>query len=76
MQKMIQIRNVPEKVHRTLKARAAMEGVSLSDYVLRQIEEIAERPTLKEMMERIASRPPVKLKVPPAKVIREMRDSR
>jgi antitoxin FitA len=44
MSKMIQLRNVPDSLHRTLKARAAMVGMSLSDYLLREIKEIAERP--------------------------------
>jgi hypothetical protein len=43
---MIQLRNVPDALHRTLKARAAMTGMSLSDYLLAEIREIAERPTL------------------------------
>ena len=42
----IQIRNVPEDVHRTLKARAAREGMSLSEYLLRDVVELASRPTL------------------------------
>ena len=46
MSKMIQLRNVPDRLHRTLKARAAMAGKSLSDYLLAEIKEIAERPTL------------------------------
>jgi plasmid stability protein len=43
---MIQLRNVPDTLHRSLKARAAMAGMSLSDYLLAEIKEIAERPTL------------------------------
>ena len=76
MSKMIQIRNVPDAVHRTLKARAAMAGMSLSDYLLREIREIAEHPTLEEMQERLRQREPVTLPVSAARVIREMRDSR
>ena len=59
MSVMIQIRNVPDDIHRTLKARAAKAGMSLSDYLLAQIRETAERPTLEEMFERIKRWPPV-----------------
>lgn len=57
--KMIQIRNVPENVHRTLKARAAREGMSLSDYLLREVTKVAERPTFEEWYERIRERGPL-----------------
>ena len=53
MSKMIQIRNVPEGLHRKLKSRAALEGVSLSDYLLNEIAGIAEKPTLAELTRRI-----------------------
>jgi plasmid stability protein len=76
MPKMIQVRNVPDSLHRKLKMRAASEGLSLSDYVLREMEHVAERPTMKELAERIASLPPVKYKRSPAEIIREERDSR
>jgi plasmid stability protein len=46
MSKMMQLRHVPDELHRKLKARAATEGLSLSDYFLQQIERLAERPTL------------------------------
>ena len=52
MSKMIQLRNVPDALHRSLKARAAMAGMSLSDYLLSEIKEIAERPTLAELRDR------------------------
>ena len=55
MPTMIQIRHVPDPLHRKLKARAAQEGKSLSDYLLREIKRIAERPTLEELMERLAA---------------------
>ena len=57
MTTMIQIRNVAGRLHRELKARAAREGMSLSDYLLREIREVAERPTLAEMRARLHSRP-------------------
>ena len=49
---MIQIRNVPDTLHRRLKSRAALAGMSLSDYLLHQIREVAERPTIEEMRSR------------------------
>ncbi len=76
MPKMIQVRNVPDSVHRKLKSRAALEGISLSDYALREMKHVAERPTMQELAKRIASRTPVKYKSSPAEIIREERDSR
>jgi len=76
MSTMIQIRHVPDPLHRKLKARAALEGKSLSDYLLREIRRVAERPTTEEIMERLARLPRVSPRVPPAQVIREERDGR
>jgi plasmid stability protein len=73
MATMVQIRNMPDDLHRKLKARAAMEGLSLSDYLLREVRNVAERPTLQEMMERLSKRAPVRLRPSPATVIRAMR---
>jgi plasmid stability protein len=56
MSKMIQIRNVPDDVHRTLKVRAAAEGLSLSDYVKRDLEELAVQATLEEVGARARAR--------------------
>ena len=56
---MVQIRNVPDAVHRELKARAALEGLSLSEYVLREMKRTLERPTRDELLRRIARRAPV-----------------
>jgi antitoxin FitA len=53
---LIQIRNVPEDVHRTLKSRAAAEGTSLSEYVLREVTRAARSPTPEELDARIRSR--------------------
>ena len=75
MSKMVQIRNVPDPLHRKLKVRAAMAGQSLSDYLLAAIGRIAALPTREEMLERIHSRSRVKLKVPAADVIRRERES-
>ncbi len=81
MSKMIQLRNVPDALHRSLKARAAMAGMSLSDYLLAEIREVAERPTaerptLGELRERLERRERVNLPRPAAAVIREERDAR
>ena len=76
MSVMIQIRNVPETLHRTLKARAALAGKSLSDYLLAEIKEFGERPTLEEMRARLAGRERLNLTPSAAEVIRADRDSR
>jgi antitoxin FitA len=76
MSKMIQLRNVPDALHRSLKARAAMEGLSLSDYLLGEIKEIAERPTLAELRERLHQRQRVSAQLDTARLVREERDSR
>ena len=57
---MIQIRNVPEDVHRRLKARAAMEGVSLSELALAELRRSLDRPTRRELLDLVASREPVR----------------
>ena len=72
---MVQIRNVPEVLHRKLKVRAAASGQTLSDYLLSEIERLAARPTREEMLVRIHSRSRVTLKTPAAAVIRQERDS-
>jgi plasmid stability protein len=76
MPKMIQIRNVPDELHRRLKSQAALESLSLSDYLLREIRQTAERPTLREMAERLAARPMVKVRVSPAEILRQERNRR
>jgi plasmid stability protein len=76
MSKMIQVRNVPDSLHRSLKARAALAGMSLSDYLLAEIKEIAERPTLAEFRERLHKRKPVSVQLDTARLVREERDAR
>jgi plasmid stability protein len=76
MNKMIQIRNVPESVHKKLKARAAMEGMSLSDFLLSEIIRFAERPTITELRERLRKRSRTFPNTPPADIVREHRDFR
>ncbi|MGC2637344.1 MAG: hypothetical protein WA294_09210 [Acidobacteriaceae bacterium] len=76
MTKMIQVRNVPDALHRTLKARAATAGASLSDYLLGELREIAERPTLAEFRERLHTRKPVAATFNTADLLREERAAR
>jgi plasmid stability protein len=73
---MVQIRNVPEEFHRRLKARAALEGMSMSDYILREVGKALERPTRAEVLERLRNRPVRRLKRNAADVIRAERDAR
>jgi plasmid stability protein len=75
MSKMVQIRNVPETLHRKLKIRAAASGQTLSDYLLAEMERLTARPTREEMLARLHGRSRVKLKTRAAVVIREERDS-
>jgi plasmid stability protein len=74
MTTMIQIRNVPDALHRRLKSRAALEGMSLSDYLLSEIRHVAERPTLGELRARLASRQGTTLPVTPVQAVRAERD--
>ncbi len=74
MAKMIQLRHVPDELHRKLKARAAMEGLSLSAYLLQEVERLAERPTLNDLRRRLAQRESVTPRIPPAKAIRAERE--
>ena len=72
----LQGRNVPDEVHRTLKVRAAQQGRSLSDYLLDELQRIAEQPTMEEVLARIASREPAELPESAADMIRAERDAR
>ncbi|MGH3029631.1 MAG: FitA-like ribbon-helix-helix domain-containing protein [Gaiellaceae bacterium] len=72
----VQIRNVPDDVHRTLKARAAESGMSLSDYLLVMLRRSAAVPTTEELVERVRSRKLYDLGVEPADLIREDRERR
>jgi plasmid stability protein len=76
MSKMIQLRHVPDDLHRKLKSRAAIAGLSLSDYLLQEVQRIAERPTAAELRSRLTHRTPVTTKVPPAKAVRAEREGR
>jgi len=76
MGKMIQIRNVPEALHRKLKARAAQAGMSLSNYLLREMRKVAERPTMEELLERLKRRTPAHVTESPAEILRAERERR
>ena len=73
---MVQIRNVEAEFHRRLKARAAMEGMSMSDYVLREVGKALDRPTRREVLDRLRSGPVRRLKRSPASLLRAERDAR
>jgi plasmid stability protein len=76
MSKMIQVRDVPESVHGTLKSRAAREGMSLSDFIKRELERVAERPSMQEWLEHAQQAKPIPAKRTAAQAIRELRDER
>jgi plasmid stability protein len=73
MSKMIQLRNVPDSLHRRLKARAAIAGMSLSDYLLSEIREIADKPTLAEMRQILHQREPISVPIDTAGLVRQER---
>ena len=75
MAKMVQIRNVPDTLHRKLKVRAADSGQTLSDYLLAELERLAARPTRDEMLARLHGRRRVTLRTPAAAIIRQERES-
>jgi len=74
--KMIQLRNVPDALHRQLKARAALTGLSLSEFLVREVRKIAEQPTAEEMLERLRQREHYGGKVSPTQALRAERDAR
>ena len=76
MSSMIQIRNVPDTLHRTLKSRAALAGMSLSEYLLRELHTVAERPTVDDLRARLRERASTTLSVAPAEAVRAERDRR
>ncbi len=76
MHRMIQLRNVPDTLHRKLKARTALAGVSLSDYLLSEIKKTVEYPTREELLELLHQRKAVKLSESPADAVRAERYSR
>lgn len=69
----IQIRNVPEQLHRDLKARAEDEGLSLSDYLLAELRVIAQRPSMRAWLDEVSSYEPTELTMTSAQAIAEER---
>jgi antitoxin FitA len=76
MSTMIQIRNVPDTLHRRLKSRAALAGMSLSDYLLNEVRKVAEQPTIEEMRARLKSLPEITTSITSAEAVRAERDRR
>ena len=74
MGKMITLRGVPESVYRILKSRAASEGMSLPDFIKRELKRVAERPTMQEWLERTQQVKPICGKASVAKLVRALRD--
>jgi antitoxin FitA len=76
MPKMIQLRNVPDALHRKVKMRAAAAGMSLSDYLIAEVRRSADAPTLEEFRDRLVRRAPLDVRPSPAEAVRAERDSR
>jgi antitoxin FitA len=76
MSKMIQVRDVPEQVHHVLKARAAREGMSLSDFIKLELEHSVVRPTMREWLKNTRHAKPVRGKSSAAQIVRQLRDAR
>jgi plasmid stability protein len=76
MSTMIQIRNVPDVLHRKLKSRAALAGMSLSDYLLDHLRAVAEQPTAEELKARLERLPRFNPSISPAEAVRAERDRR
>ena len=74
MLRVIKIRNIPDSLHRTLKARAAMAGMSLSDFLLAEMRRLAERPTIAELRERLRRRSSAVARTSAADAVRRERD--
>jgi antitoxin FitA len=76
MAKMIQIRHVPDALHRRLRSRAALAGMSLSDFLRRELEGAADRLTTAELRERLSALEPMRVRETPADAVRAERESR
>jgi hypothetical protein len=74
MAKMIQIRHVPDALHRVLRLRAARAGMTLSDYLRAELARAAEHLTVDELRERLAALEPATVREPPARAVRRERD--
>ena len=73
---MIQIRNVPTDLHRRLKSQAALAGMSLSEFLLREVRRVADRPSPDEIRDRLRRRTPVRSRLSAARAVRAERDRR
>lgn len=73
---MIQVRDVSDQLHGALKARAAREGMSLSDFIKKELERIAERPTMREWLDMTRRNKPILGNRTAAQIVRELRDER
>lgn len=73
---MIQIRNVPDELHRQVKSRAALAGMSMSEFIMRELRKSLERPTRAEILERLRNLPEIELSPSAAEMVREERDRR
>lgn len=76
MARTLQIPNVPDAIHRQIKSKAAQEGLSLSDFLLREVRRVAGQPTMHEMLERLRGREPVRLRTSVVSILRRERSSR
>lgn len=72
----LQIRNVPDELHRQLKARAALEGKSLSEWALGELGRAMQRPTRQDVVERVAAFERIVVSESSADAVRAERDSR
>jgi antitoxin FitA len=75
MSKIIQLRNVPDDVHRALKIKAAEAGMSLSDFLVREVISVARRPSLEEILKRIKKRGSIKPTENSAAAVRAEREA-
>lgn len=73
---MVQVRNVPVEMHRRLKARAATEGLTMSDFIRRELTKVLEHPPREEVLERLRARAPRRLRMRPADALRAERATR
>lgn len=73
---MVQIRDVPDELHRELKSRAALAGMSVSEFLLMELRRSLERPTRDELLRRIATRAPARVRPRPADAVHAERKRR
>lgn len=76
MPKMVQIRSVPDGIHRSLRLKAIQAGTSLSEFLLAEITQVANRPSIEEVVARLAKRRPPSIEIDSARVVRELREGR